>query len=249
MRWNGVLLLLVVAIMPAPRLAAGDACSTAREKSVPAFVLAAAREGGVHDFASTLATAGVCAGFLIERNTAGAGMETRPFRDEAKEPYVGLNEVIQAFLARHPALVIESHEGFVLFVERTLDLSASPLTAVLPTFRVRSPALNAYRAAIEGVATGVVPHPDSTGAIAINILSHMDAPPLSKEDLTGPMVDVQLDRVRFLDVLVAIARQSPGSVWMLIADGRERKTDPRNFQGVGFFPRVSHPLGTTQNIK
>lgn len=205
-----LLLVCVVAIEPVGSQQAMPVCHNGPSAMVPAFVAAAAARTPT-DFASALASARVCAGFIVSRKAAGE--TTRAWRLQPVEPKVPLAEAVAAFESSHPDLIVENLDAILLVRDRRRDLALAPLASPAKPFQVSNlRAIDAFR---KLVATFDPLHaPQIGGSIGSNI-SRPDERPPTDEDLQGPMIAIPPADVSLLNALVQVARRAPGVVWMV----------------------------------
>jgi hypothetical protein len=193
--------------------------------SVPQF-LAEAAQTSVADLAQALAEAGIPAGFIafdsdfLVRDRDGEEEEraptlTRRYRPSPEAPQVPLVDVMAAFKTRYPAYDSEKRDGVLLVRARALGV-VRPLEQVrVGRVRLNGVPLGAAFNEAERIVDPTIPVRDG---IAGGILLDADQPPPDLEKLiadANPVVRVDIADATLLAVLNDIAKQTPGTVWIV----------------------------------
>ncbi len=189
-------------------------------ENVPRFLSEAAALS-VADFAYGLAEVRVSAGFVvlasdsIESSLAhGARIRWHIRRAEDAKP-VALEDVLDVFRNAHPDYEVLSLPGLLRVRARAIATASGLFTKRTPRVRIDTlPLPTAFNRAAR-VAEPSIPVAD--GSIA-SILSSPEDPPVAVSD--PPRISVDLTQVTFPDVLDAIVRQAPGTVWLLSQHGK-----------------------------
>ena len=180
------------------------------EGRVPAFVLTAASEGTVVDFAESLAGGGMCAGIVSVGHDVGE--VTQPWRMKPKEPAVPLAAAVEAFRRRHGAFHVIARGDFLLLSDRAED--SWPKALVKPVGAFEADGLRSVNA-LRTIVQANNPAEAETGGVVGSILGTPGAPVPGDDDLLGPPVSLRVASDATLGLLVAIGAKSPGVVWVV----------------------------------
>lgn len=187
---------------------ARDAISAALlEQRVPAFVADAGRRSPL-DLAAALAVSGVPAGFVLNESETVNGV-SKPWQHEIRGAELELKAVLNAVAQHTPTLQALEIDRTLVFAEKGLSISATPLMKRVPSYLVdHAAAPQAFFEATRAVEPGIPARSGVVGSIP-------SRPGERPNQAVAPTVSLDMKNASFVEILNAVARASKGGVWIL----------------------------------